>query len=87
MTNISTLLAEKNQDVVYPSSLNLTEKDFMSSKSIEFVHIKMQASLTKTINIIAVYRPPYHNHPTRFTSDIDYLFKSNQNLETTVILG
>ena len=39
------------------------------------------------MNIIAVYRPPYHNNLTRFTSDIDDILKSIPILETTVIGG
>ena len=57
----------------------------MWSESIEFVHKKLQAPRCKNINIIAVYRPPYHNSLTRFTSAIDDLLKSISNLETTVI--
>ena len=65
----------------------ITEVNNVSSESIEFVHIKLQAPHSKNMNIIAVYRPPYHNNLTRFTSDIDDLLKSIPNLETTVIGG
>ena len=83
---LSTLLAQKNQEVVYPSSLK-TEVNNVSSESLEFVHIKLQASHSKDMNIIAVFCPPYHNDLTRFTSDIDDLITSIPDLETTVIGG
>ena len=35
------------------------------------------------LNIIAVYRPSYHNNLSRFISDIDDLLKCRMNLETT----
>ena len=39
------------------------------------------------MNILALYRSPYHNNRTHFTSDIDDLLRSNPNLEMHLIGG
>ena len=56
----------------------------MSPESIESVRINIQAPLCKNVNVVAVYRPPYHNNLPRFTSVIYDILKSISNLETTV---
>ena len=67
---LSTLLAQEKQEVVSPSSsknnldCRVREINKMSSESFEFVPIKLQAFRCKNMNIIAVYRPPYHNNLT-----------------------